>query len=253
MDDLDTLEPPWVDAQPVVVRMRKMSLDQIKERLGAAGIRVVEESRDGNNTGWRLRLDCNAVVNLYDSGKIVIQGKNPKPVRDALGLESEPKPVSFPFPKGGETSRKVFVVYGHDGTARSEVEAMLRRWELEPLILEQLPSKGLTIIEKLEDARKDAVFAVVIATPDDEGHEREQTDKKLFRARQNVVLELGMMLAVLGRPRVAILMKSDLKMEKPSDIQGLIYIPWKENINEVKLTLAQEMHSQGIKIDLSRV
>jgi predicted nucleotide-binding protein len=42
-------------------------------------------------------------------------------------------------------------------------------------------------------------------------------------------------------------------MEKPSDIQGLIYIPFKESVNEAKLTLAQEMHSQGIKIDLSKV
>jgi predicted nucleotide-binding protein len=62
-----------------------------------------------------------------------------------------------------------------------------------------------------------------------------------------------MMLAVLGRPRVAILLKSDLAMDKPSDIQGLIYIPFKENVSEAKLTLAKEMHSQGINIDLSKV
>ncbi|MDJ0450546.1 TIR domain-containing protein [Methylocystis sp. JR02] len=75
----------------------------------------------------------------------------------------------------------------------------------------------------------------------------------MLRARQNVVLELGMMLAVLGRQKVAILLKSDIDMEKPSDIQGLIYIPFKENINETRLTLAKEMHSQGITIDLTKV
>lgn len=68
-----------------------------------------------------------------------------------------------------------------------------------------------------------------------------------------LVLELGMMLAILGRPRVAILLKSDAKMERPSDIQGLIYIAFKEHVTEAKLTLAQEMHNQGITIDLSRV
>jgi predicted nucleotide-binding protein len=34
-------------------------------------------------------------------------------------------------------------------------------------------------------------YAVVPATPDDEGHPRSKPDEKRFRARQNVVLELG--------------------------------------------------------------
>jgi predicted nucleotide-binding protein len=39
---------------------------------------------------------------------------------------------------------------------------MLRRWGLEPLILDQLPSGGQTIIEKLENLREEAKFAVVL-------------------------------------------------------------------------------------------
>jgi predicted nucleotide-binding protein len=104
---------------------------------------------------------------------------------------------------------------------------MLRRWQVEPLLLDQLPSGGQTIIEKLESVRRDANFAVVLATPDDEGYARGKPDEKAFRVRQNVVLELGMMLVHLGRSRVAILMKSDVNMERPSDIQGLLYIPYK--------------------------
>jgi predicted nucleotide-binding protein len=124
---------------------------------------------------------------------------------------------------------------------------------MDPLILDQLPSGGQTIIEKLESVRSQATFAVVLATPDDEGHRIGHPDENAYRTRQNVVLELGMMLAILGRPKVAILLKSDAKMERPSDIQGLIYIAFKEHITEAKLTLAQEMHNQGITIDLSRV
>ncbi len=251
---LDIEAPPWADNESEVHLRpnRKMSIEAIKERLARAGLSITEEARNGNDTGWRLKLDCNAIVNAYDTGRIDIQGKNPKPAREALGLDDGAAHTAFQAQKL-DASRKVFVVYGHDGPARTELEAMLRRWQLDPLILAQLPSGGQTIIEKLESVRKDAVFAVVLATPDDEGNEKGREEKKLFRARQNVVLELGMMLAVLGRPKVAILMKSDLKMEKPSDIQGLIYIPWKESVTEAKLTLAQEMHSQGIKIDLSKV
>jgi predicted nucleotide-binding protein len=114
------------------------------------------------------------------------------------------------------------VAYGHDTQARNELEAMIRRWGLNPLILDQLPSGGQTIIEKLESVRSQASFAVVLATPDDEGHRAGHPDEKAYRARQNVVLELGMMLSILGRDRVAILLKDQLNMERPSDIQGLI-------------------------------
>jgi len=37
---------------------------------------------------------------------------------------------------------------------------MLRRWGLEPLILDQLTSGGQTIIEKLESVRNEVNFAI---------------------------------------------------------------------------------------------
>ena len=50
-------------------------------------------------------------------------------------------------PARGAISNKIFVVYGHDTGARSQLEAMLRRWGLDPLFLDQLASEGQTIIE----------------------------------------------------------------------------------------------------------
>ncbi len=41
-------------------------------------------------------------------------------------------------------------------------------------------------------------------------------------------------MARLGRRRVAILVKGD-DLERPSDIDGLIYIPFKAHIDEVKV------------------
>ena len=147
----------------------------------------------------------------------------------------------------------MFVVYGHDLTARNELENILRRWNLEPLVLDQLPTEGQTLIEKLETYRDQASFAVVLATPDDQGHAANKPDQITFRARQNVVLELGMLLATLGRPKVAILIKSSTAMEKPSDIQGLIYIPFVDSIDDAKVILAKEMASQGLVIDVARL
>lgn len=149
---------------------------------------------------------------------------------------------------------KVFVVYGHDATARTDLEAMLRRWRLELLILDQLPNEGQTIIEKLEKAIAEAKFAIVLATPDDEGHRANHPDEKAFRARQNVVLELGMLLARLGRKNVAILMKQQDTMENPSDIHGLMYIPFKDSLqNDAGKQLAKEMNARGYPISITNL
>ena len=130
---------------------------------------------------------------------------------------------------------------------------MLWRWELDPLILDQLPSEGATIIEKLERYTQDVNFAVVLATPDDIGYRANHEDELAYRARQNVVLELGMMLAKLGRKNVAILMKQQDKMERPSDIQGLIYIPFKDSVTDGAVLLAKEMSAQGYNIDVKKL
>jgi len=62
-----------------------------------------------------------------------------------------------------------------------------------------------------------------------------------------------MILAVLGRSKVAIVTKADTKMERPSDIHGLIYVPYKDDVREAALVLAKEINAQGIPIDLSKV
>ena len=108
-------------------------------------------------------------------------------------------------------------------------------------------------IEKIERYTQDVNFAVVLATPDDIGYRANHEDELAYRARQNVVLELGMMLAKLGRKNVAILMKQQDKMERPSDIQGLIYIPFKDSVTDGAVLLAKEMSAQGYNIDVKKL
>lgn len=74
-------------------------------------------------------------------------------------------------------------------------------------------------------------------------------NKKKYRVRQNVILELGMFLAKLGRDKVAILLKSYENFEKPSDIDGLIYIPFTNKVDEVTVNLVKELSKQGYHID----
>ena len=63
-----------------------------------------------------------------------------------------------------------------------------------------------------------------------------------------------MLLARLGRKRVAILLRDQDSMERPSDIQGLIYIPFKSDIaKEAGVLLAKEMALHGYKINISKL
>jgi predicted nucleotide-binding protein len=208
----------------------------------------VAEGKLANNTGSQLRLKEGQIVNIYDSGKVNVQGKKSESIAKLFQTDTTDHSGKHML------NPQVFVAYGHDSVARTQLEAMLRRWGLEPLILDQLPSEGQTIIEKLENYSHKVGFAVVLATPDDEGHKVGHPDEALCRARQNVVLELGVLLAKLGRKRVVILMKQEAKMERPSDIQGLIYIPFKDDLSrDAGVLLAKELGSQGYKIDVQRL
>ena len=141
----------------------------------------------------------------------------------------------------------MFIVYGHDTDVREQLELLLRRLRLEPVVLQNLPSRGATVIEKLE-ANTEVRYACVLLTPDDEGHRSGRPGEKMPRARQNVVLELGMFLAKLGRRRVAILHKGDIEL--PSDINGLVYIPFEERIDEIKERIAAEIQEAGFDINI---
>jgi predicted nucleotide-binding protein len=230
-----------------------MKLQEAKEILIKAGHTITSEERLPNDTGYQLRIDCGAVINIYDKGTYNIQGKEAALVREAL--KAGVTGVATVADKGKTVANKrVFVVYGHDKDTRDKLETMLRRWDLEPIFMDQIPSEGQTIIEKLESATKDIGFAIILATADDEGHRMGHPDENAPRVRQNVVLELGMLLALLGRKRVAILLQQIENMERPSDIQGLIYIPFKDDLEkDAGLLLAKEMTAQGFDIDIRRL
>ena len=226
-----------------------MNLSTAKKILTEDGFAINREERLGNDSGTQIRLGNGAVVNVFDKGSYSLQGRNMERVKELLdNAESDLGEV----PSG--PSNAVFVVYGHDQTAKTQLEALLRRWRLEPLFLDQLPSDGQTIIEKLEKYTGQVEYAIVLATPDDEGHRVGRTDEKAYRVRQNVVLELGMVLSLLGREKVAILMKEPHTMEKPSDIQGLMYIPFGDDLDEgAQIHLLRELNSAGYHIPVDAI
>jgi len=228
-----------------------MNADEVRGFLKQRGIRFAEQSIP---SGMAFRCAAGEVINVYDTGRISVQGKATElkhEIEEWAGL----RPVSVPSTdrredggRGPGPSDQVFIVYGHDLGARDSLELLLRRMGLSPIVLGNLTAGGDTIIEKLErylGANAQLGFACVLLTPDDEGHAVGKAEDKKYRARQNVVLELGMVLARLGRRRVAILHKESVEL--PSDIAGLIYISFKERVDEAKVRLYRELEDAGYR------
>jgi putative nucleotide-binding protein containing TIR-like domain len=147
------------------------------------------------------------------------------------------------------SNHKVFIVHGRDTLLRTQVENVLRALGLEPIILQEQANNGKTIIEKIEECT-DVGFGIVLYTPCDEGRLKSEEGKLKPRARQNVVLEHGYLMAKLGRERVCCLVSDDV--EFPSDIQGVGYIP-ANDIDQWKYKIAKELKAAGFDIDMNKL
>ncbi len=71
-----------------------------------------------------------------------------------------------------------------------------------------------------------------------------------FRARQNVVFELGFFIGLFGPARVAALVKGDI--EPPSDFDGVVYIDL-DDAGGWKPKLGRELQAAGFDIDWNKV
>jgi hypothetical protein len=143
---------------------------------------------------------------------------------------------------------KAFIVHGQDLGARDAVARVLVDLGIEPIILFEQPSGGMTVIEKLEHY-SNVGFAVVLLTPDDEGRQIGSAAPQA-RARQNVVLELGYFIGKVGRLRVCPLYKGELEL--PSDYHGVVYVGM-DDAGAWKYKLAGELKLAGYEIDKNRI
>jgi predicted nucleotide-binding protein len=159
-----------------------------------------------------------------------------------------PAPLA-PAPRP-RSSRKVFVVHGHDEAALQAVARFLEQIELEAIILREQPDAGRTIIEKFEDCAGEVGFAVVLLTPDDLASGGGSASAPAARARQNVIFELGYFAGKLGRGRACLLRKGDVDI--PSDLYGVIYTEL-DAAEGWKIKLIRELKAANLEFDANKV
>jgi len=191
---------------------------------------------------------------------------SPCPVCNGWGFLSRPsekqKGLNFDSSTNkSKFSNKIFIVHGHDELPKEQLARFLTKMGLDPIILHEQPNQGRTIIEKFEEVCSDVGYAFVIMTADDVGMDIKSYEKMkerdpkygfCLRARQNVVFELGFFFAKLGRGRICCLLKPD-NIEKPTDIDGIVYIPFKEKIEEKYMDIIRELQASKYELNLSKI
>lgn len=157
---------------------------------------------------------------------------------------------SVNFDKKVKVNRnRIFIVHGHDNSAKQEVARFIEKLGFEPIILHEQANEGMTIIEKIEKY-SDVGFGIVIYTPCDVGYAQNKESEKANRARQNVVFEHGYLIGKIGRNNVCALIKGNV--EKPNDISGVVYITFDGN-SGWQIALAKEMKSSGYEVDFNLI
>lgn len=164
------------------------------------------------------------------------------------------KNIAFSNDKGETNPRnmsnQVFIVHGHDDTAKIELARTLEILGFDAIILHEQASEGRTVIEKIE-AKSDVAFGVVLYTECDLGRAKEASiDEEQSRARQNVVFEHGYLIGKLGRSHVCALVKGNIEL--PGDISGVVYIPLDPQ-GAWKFDLVKEMKAAGLNVDANNL
>lgn len=203
----------------------------------------------GGNNSYRAKKD-NATITIHTNGNVQVQGKNKgkveQEINEILGKE-----------KIYENNKQLFIVYGHDKIAKEQLEHILGKLDIQTNQITN--NTGMTIIEALEKEISCVHAGIILLTPDDislskkdyEEHKDSIEGYIHTRARQNVILEMGMIMAKLGRKNTIILSKGEVEI--PSDIDGVFRLQFKENPTEILKKLVERLEECGFIIDKNNV
>jgi predicted nucleotide-binding protein len=142
------------------------------------------------------------------------------------------------------TRRKenVFIIHGRDEAKWRELKDIIKdTFRLNPIILEEQPDIGKTVIEKFEHYAATCSYAIALFTPDDETRFGSDT---YLQARPNVIYELGWFCGRLDRSSTMLLLKQGTSMF--SDFGGIIQKVFKTNVSELEKDIRKDLDASGM-------
>lgn len=139
----------------------------------------------------------------------------------------------------------MFIVHGHDFVAKEELKTLLLNLGVEPVVLGEQDQAGRTIFDNYLYFAKQCRAACVLLTPDDQVLDS-LSQASSRRPRPNVILELGWSMRHYGWQNVILLHKDVDDLELPSDIDGHLYVSFKESVFEARAQIRQRLIGQGM-------
>lgn len=220
--------------------------DEFMEKINKLNLKY--DIKENSQNKLCIKFTTGEIVNFWqNTGKYNFQGKDNKLLQEKIDhiLSSNDTFISN---ANKQTNKKIFIVHGHDYTALEQLELLLRKVDLEPYILQKAGEISKTIIEALESKIiEESICGIVLLTPDDVGKNHNEEILKP-RARQNVILEMGILIGALGREKTIILKKENVEI--PSDLNGILYIQFNEHIKECGVAMLKHMKEKlNIEID----
>ena len=141
--------------------------------------------------------------------------------------------------------RRVFLVYGHDKQSPGATDKV-HLYLSDDLGLEVIRVDTTNLLgaisDGLVDKMRDCRAVVSICTPDD------QWASSKFQPRLNVVLEMGIAMGLGGGVEKLCVLKHEGIEKLPSDLDGVMYIPFSEDVSGCFANLRKRLAQIGVKI-----
>ncbi len=232
-----SLESPWVlhELQAALKRQARIFpvlLEQVKLPVGLANIQYVD-LRDPENFQQSIdRLAYALQASLQGQEKST--GLEEKELKEFARNATNVARGEEGTKDADQIPNSVFIVHGRDMQFRDDVENYLIATGVKPIVLSKMPNAHRSLFDKFFSLSEDTQFAIVLISADDYGlladefNDPQIGDRALqYRARQNVILELGFFYGKLTFERVFVLYKQPSvrfpKFERPSDLEGVLW------------------------------
>lgn len=135
--------------------------------------------------------------------------------------------------------RNIFVSHGKRSTALKHLIEFLRTLGLNPIVVEDQPSMGMSVDNKIEVYLAVSEAAVILATGDDK-----VAGEVTLRPRQNVIHEIGLCQKALGNKIIYLLEQGT---EFPSNIRPKVYERFsKGNMTQAFKAVVRELRAWNI-------
>jgi hypothetical protein len=254
LEELSDLPPALQERQWVVLT------DATPEKIDQAASLVAGQLQSATQpTSGLLKPRLEAVTNWvlrkargFSSGAAEqnLEEPMPPPGVDAGG---PPQPSDRP--------NSVFVVHGHDTRFSDEVVQCLTSVNVAAVLLSRIGGAQQSLFQKFLNSAGEARFAVVLLSGDDFGASRVQYEAPgvgerclQYRARQNVIFELGFFYGRLGWENVFVVYKPPPMVfpnfEYPSDLPGTLFHQV-DDTGAWRQSLAQRLANAGFSFGTS--